>query len=56
MDKTIPDPHLTLLEERNSMKWSKSEIINIMDNPEHSNTSSNGKEVPKATIHGNQLT
>ena len=56
MDQTTPDPHLTLLEERNSMKWSKSEIIDVMDDPEHSNTSSSGKEVLKATTHGNQLT
>ena len=56
MDQTIPDPHLILLEEKNSMKWSKFKTTDIMDDPEHSNTSSSGKEVPKATTHVNQLT
>ena len=56
MDQTILDPHLTLLVERNSMRWSKFETINIMDDPEHSNTSSSGKEAQKVTTHGNQLT
>ena len=56
MDQITPDLHLTLLEEKNSMKWSKFETTNIMDDPEHSSISSNGKEAPKATTHGNQLT
>ena len=56
MDQTILGLHLTLSEEKNSTKWSKFKTTDIMDNPEHSNTSSNGKEAPKATTHGNQLT
>ena len=56
MDRIIPDHHLILLEEKNSMKWSKSETTDVMDDPEHSSISSNGKEAPKVTTHGNQLT
>ena len=56
MDQTILDLHLTSLEEKDSMKWSKFETTDIMDNPEHSNTSLNGKGAPKATTHGSQLT
>ena len=56
MDQIIPDHHLTSSVEKNSMKWSKSETTDIMDSPEHSNISSNGKEAPKVTTHGNQLT
>ena len=56
MDQIIPDHHLTSLEEKNSMKWSRFKTTDIMDDPEHSNTSSNGKEVPKVTTHGSQLT
>ena len=56
MDQTIPDLHLTLSEEKNSMKWSKLKTIDVMDTPECYNTSLNGKEALKATTHGNQLT
>ena len=38
------------------MKWSKYTATDVMDALEHCNTSSNGKEAPKATTHGNQLT
>ena len=55
MDQTIPDHHLISLEEKSSMKWSKSETTDIMDALEHYNTSSNGREAPKATTHGSQL-
>ena len=56
MDQTILDLHLTSLEVKNSLKWSRFGTADIMDAPEHSNTSSSGKEVPKVTTHGNQLT
>ena len=56
MDQTIPDLCLTLSEEKNSTKWSKFKTTDIMDAPERYNTSLNGKEAPKATTHGNQLT
>ena len=56
MDQTILDPHLILLEEKNSMKWSKFKTTDIMDSPENSNILSNGKEALKVTTHGNQLT
>ena len=55
-DQTILGHHLTSLMEKSSMKWSKYETTNVMDALEHYNTSSNGKEVPKVTIHGSQLT
>ena len=55
-DQTILDLHLTSLEEKNSTKWSKFGTIDIMDNPEHSNTSLNGKGAQKATTYGSQLT
>ena len=56
MDQIILDHHLTSLEEKNSMKWSKSGTTDIMDAPECYNISSSGKEVLKAITHGNQLT
>ena len=56
MDQTILDHHLTSLVGKNFMKWSKFETTNVMDDPEHSNTSSNGKEALKVTTHGSQLT
>ena len=55
MDQTILGPHLILSVEKNSMKWSKFETIDIMDDPEHSNILSSGKEAQKVTTHGNQL-
>ena len=54
-DQIIPDHHLTLSEERSFMKWSRYVATDVMDALEHCNTSSSGKEVPKATTHGNQL-
>ena len=56
MDQTILDPHLTLLVEKNSMKWSKFKTTDITDNLEHSNISSSGREAQKVTTHGSQLT
>ena len=56
LPNTTPDPHLTLLEEKNSLKWSKFKTIDVMDDLECSSTSSNGKEAPKVTTHGSQLT
>ncbi len=53
---TTPDPHLTLSQEKRSMKWSKSAVTDVMDKLERSNTLSNGKDIPKATTRGNQLT
>ena len=47
--------HLTLSEEKSSMKWSRYVATDVMDAPEHCSISSNGKGAPKATTHGNQL-
>jgi len=38
------------------MRWSKSAVTDVMDELERSNTLSNGKDTPKATTRGNQLT
>ena len=54
-DQIIPGHHLTLSEEKSSMKWSRYVATDVMDAPERYNISSNGKEALKATIHGNQL-
>jgi hypothetical protein len=40
--------------ERRSSKLSASLATDVMDDPELSNTSSNGKDIPKATTLGNQ--
>ena len=52
-DQIILDRHRILLEEKSFMKWSRYATTDVMDAREHSNTSSNGKEAPKATTPGN---
>ena len=51
-----PGHHLTLSMEKRSMKWNMSSTTDIMGEPEHSNTSSNGKGTSKVTTPGSQLT
>ena len=55
-DQTILGHHLTSSEEKSFMKWSRYGTTDVMDALEHYNISSNGKEAPKATTLGNQLT
>ena len=40
---------------KKNMKWSVSLIIDVMDGPDDSNTSLNGKGTLKVTTHRNQL-
>ena len=56
MDQIILDHHLTSSEEKSFTKWSRYGTTDVMDIPERCNISSNGREVPKATTHGSQLT
>ena len=42
--------------EKRSMKWSALLTTDVMVGLDDSNISSNGKDTPKATTHGNQLT
>jgi len=56
MAPTSHDRHLTLSANKKNTKWSGWLTTDVMDGPEGSNTWSNGKDTPKATIHGSQLT
>ncbi|SRR6266478_1164765 len=54
--QTSPDCLLTLLTEKKSMKLNESLHTGNSDDQNNFNISSNGKDTPKATTHGNQLT
>jgi len=56
MDQTILDPLLTLSEEKKSMRLKGSSTIVISAGLEPSNTSSNGRVIPKLITPGNLLT
>jgi len=54
--QTLPNHLLTLLMEKKSTKSNGSSHTDSSDDQNGCNTSSNGRDTPKATIHGNQLT
>ncbi|SRR6266403_2014385 len=54
--QTSPDHLLTSLTEKRSTKSNESSHTDSSDDQNGCNTSSNGKDTPKATTHGNQLT
>src|SRR6266446_10779361 len=53
--QTSPDRPLTSSTEKRNTKSNESPHTNNSDDQNDSNTSSNGKDTPKATTHGNQL-
>ena len=55
-DQTSLVPHLTLLKEKRNTKWSEYSATDVMAGLESSSISSNGRDTPKATTPGNQLT
>ncbi len=55
MVQTSPDHLLTSLTEKKNTKSNESSHTDNSDNQNDSNISSNGKDTPKATTHGNQL-
>src|SRR6266403_2520704 len=56
MAQTSPDHLLTLSTEKKSTKWNESSHTDSSDVKNGCNTSSNGKDTPKATTHGSQRT
>src|SRR6266481_1970798 len=54
--QTSPDHLLTSLTEKRSTKLNESSHTDNSDDRNGCNTSSNGKDTPKVTTHGNQLT
>src|SRR6266478_4661191 len=54
MAQTSPDHLLTSLTEKRNTKSNESSRTGNLDDQNTFNTSSNGKDTPKATIHGNQ--
>src|SRR6266446_3133248 len=54
--QTSPDHLLTLSTEKKNTKLNESSHTDNSDGRNDCNTSSNGKDTPKATTHGNQLT
>src|SRR6266404_8274252 len=55
MAQTSPDHPLTSLTEKRNMKSNESSHTDNSDDQNGFNTSSNGRDTPKVTIHGNQL-
>src|SRR6266436_2691919 len=53
--QTSPDHLLTSSTEKKNMKSNESSHTDNSDNQSGFNTSSNGRDTPKATTHGNQL-
>src|SRR6266403_4729414 len=53
--QTSPDHLLTSLTEKRSTKSNESSHTDNSDDQNSFNTSSNGKDTPKVTTHGNQL-
>src|SRR6266404_239979 len=56
MAQTSPDHLLTSSTAKKSMKSNESSHTDNLDDQNDSNISSNGRDTPKATTHGNQLT
>ncbi len=54
--QTSPDHLLTLSTEKKNTKLNESSHTGNSDDQNDFNISSNGKDTPKATTHGNQLT
>src|SRR6266436_1835380 len=54
--QTSPDHLLTLSMEKKNTKLNESSHTDNLDDQNGCNTSSNGKDTPKATTRGNQLT
>src|SRR6266403_1871062 len=54
--QTSPDHLLTSSTEKRNMKLNELSHTDNSDDQNGCNTSSNGKDTPKATTHGNQLT
>src|SRR6266446_6823107 len=54
--QTSPDHLLTSLTEKRSMKSNESSHTDNSDDRNGCNTSSNGRDTPKVTTHGNQRT
>ncbi len=54
--QTSPDHLLTLSMEKKNTKLNESSHTDNSDGRNSCNISSNGKDIPKATTHGNQLT
>src|SRR6266403_2272457 len=55
MAQTSPNHLLTSLTEKKSTKSNESSHTDNLDGQNSFNTSSNGRDTPKATTHGNQL-
>jgi len=55
MAQILPDHPLISSTEKKSMKSNESSHINNLDDQNDFNISSNGRDIPKATTHGNQL-
>ncbi len=56
MAQTSPDHPQTSLTEKRNTKSNESSHTDNSDNQNDFNISSNGRDIPKATTHGNQLT
>src|SRR6266403_717056 len=54
--QTSPDHPLTSLMEKKNTRSNESSHTDNSDDQDGFNTSSNGRDTPKATIHGSQLT
>src|SRR6266404_2012313 len=54
--QTSPDHLLILSMEKRNTKLNESSHTDNLDDQSSCNTSSNGKDTPKATTHGNRLT
>src|SRR6266403_1552630 len=54
--QTSPDHLLTLLMERKNTKWNESSHTDSSDGKNDCSTSSNGRDTPKVTTHGNRQT
>src|SRR6266403_5575578 len=54
--RTSPDRLLISLTEKKNTKWNESSHTDSSDDKNGCNTSSNGRDIPKATTHGSQRT
>src|SRR6266404_3966521 len=54
--QTSPDHPLTLLTEKKNTKSNESSHTDSLDDQNNFNISSNGRDTPKVTTHGSQLT
>jgi len=55
MAQTLPDHPLTSLTEKRNTKSNESSHTDNLNGQDAFNTSSNGRDTPKVTTHGNQL-